>query len=144
MLIGMIILDHREFQKIEEFKRLIESRPNIQLDYETARIKWKPKSIIYTRLVRVTAYNADQRQTDSTPFTAAWGDRVRPGMIAVSRDLEKIGLTRGKLIHVDGFGYGKILDRMHKRKRNQIDIFMENNEDAVNFGVRNLTIWWRE
>jgi len=94
------------------------------------------------RLVKVTAYNALENQTDSTPFEAAWGDRVRDGIIAVSRDLEKVGLTRGVKVQVDGMGEYVVLDRMHRRKRNQIDIFMWRYKDAVNFGIQNKEITW--
>ena len=36
------------------------------------------------------------------------------------------------------------MDRMHHRKRNQIDLYMENYEDAVEFGVKELIISWTE
>lgn len=95
-----------------------------------------------TCLVKATAYNAMPAQTDDTPTICAWGDKVRPGIIAVSRDLEKQGLTRGQEVHVKGFGKMTVLDRMHKRKKNQIDIYMETYEDAIEFGVKELKITW--
>jgi len=97
-----------------------------------------------TRIVRATAYNAVPEQTDSTPEICAWGDKVQPGIIAISRDLEQIGLTRGKEVHVEGIGKRVVMDRMHYRKRNQIDLYMERYEDAVEFGVQELTISWTE
>ena len=97
-----------------------------------------------TRVVRATAYNADPQQTDDTPEICAWGDRIRPGIIAISRDLEKSGLTRGKEVHIEGIGKVVVMDRMHHRKRNQIDLYMENYEDAVEFGVKELPISWTE
>jgi 3D (Asp-Asp-Asp) domain-containing protein len=33
---------------------------------------------------------------------------------------------------------------MHYRKRNQIDLYMEKHEDAIEFGVKELTISWTE
>jgi len=95
-----------------------------------------------TCLVKATAYNAMPGQTDDTPTICAWGDKVRPGIIAVSRDLEKQGLTRGREVNIQGFGKMVVLDRMHKRKKNQIDIFMETYEDAIEFGVKELKITW--
>jgi len=100
----------------------------------------KPRVI--KRVVKATAYNAMQSQTDSTPTICAWGDSVRPGIIAVSRDLERIGLTRGKEVHVEGIGKLVVLDRMHRRKTNQIDIFMETYDEAIRFGVQELKISW--
>jgi len=97
-----------------------------------------------TRVVKATAYNAVPEQTDSTPDICAWGDKVQPGIIAISRDLEQIGLTRGKEVHVEGIGKRVVMDRMHYRKRNQIDLYMERYEDAVQFGVQELTISWTE
>ena len=104
----------------------------------------KKKRTRVTRVVRATAYNAVPQQTDDTPEICAWGDRVRPGIIAISRDLEKSGLTRGKEVHIEGIGKVVVMDRMHYRKRNQIDLYMEKYEDAVEFGVRELSISWTE
>ncbi len=104
--------------------------------------KKKPGKIVITRIVKATAYNAVPEQTDDTPKVCAWGDPVRPGIIAISRDLERIGLTRGKEVHIEGIGKRIVLDRMNKRKRNQIDLYMERYEDAVKFGVREVKITW--
>ena len=104
--------------------------------------KKKPSKL--TRIVRATAYNAVPQQTDSTPEICAWGDKVKPGIIAISRDLEQIGLTRGKEVHVEGIGKRVVMDRMHHRKRNQIDLYMERYEDAVEFGVQELSISWTD
>ncbi|MEW6441299.1 MAG: hypothetical protein AB1640_10240 [bacterium] len=95
-----------------------------------------------TMIVRATAYNAEAKQTDSDPTVCAWGDEIRPGTIAVSRDLEAMGLTRGKEVFVEGFGKLTVLDRMHISKHNWIDIYMEEYKDAVNFGKQRLTIRW--
>jgi len=104
----------------------------------------KRKRTRVTRVVKATAYNAVPEQTDSTPEICAWGDRVRPGIIAISRDLEKSGLTRGKEVHIEGIGNVVVMDRMNRRKRNQIDLYMEKYQDAVEFGVKELSITWTE
>lgn len=109
-------------------------------DPEPAPSAEKPAEV--TRVVRATAYNADPSQTDSTPHICAWGDHVRPGIIAISRDLEKLGLKRGTEVFVEGIGKRIVMDRMHRRKRNQIDLFMESYDDAVQFGVQEVTIRW--
>lgn len=102
------------------------------------------KVVKKTLKVLATAYHADPAQTDDTPTICAWGDEVRPRTIAVSRDLERLGLTRGKIVFVEGLGRFTVLDRMHERKRRQIDIFMENHREAREFGVQRLTIRWQE
>ncbi len=104
----------------------------------------KKKRTKVTRVVKATAYNAVPRQTDDTPEICAWGDKVRPGIIAISRDLERSGLTRGKEVHIEGIGKVVVMDRMHYRKRNQIDLYMESYKEAVEFGVKELTISWTE
>jgi len=96
----------------------------------------------FARVVLATAFNAVASQTDDTPEICAWGDRVRSGIIAVSRDLEKLGLTRGRKVHVEGFGILVVMDRLHDRKSNQIDIFMDSHRKAVRFGVQELRIRW--
>jgi 3D (Asp-Asp-Asp) domain-containing protein len=117
-------------------------QPEIQVAEKKRPTKKKPNKL--TRVVKATAYNADPQQTDSTPEICAWGDKVQPGIIAISRDLEQMGLTRGKEVHVEGVGKLVVMDRMHYRKRNQIDLYMERYEDAVQFGVQELTISWTE
>lgn len=108
-----------------------------------------PKNIEKYRLVNlckttvtVTAYNACPSQTDDTPTICAWGDKIHPGVIAVSRDLEKLGITRYKKIYIEGMGIKIVKDRMHYRKRNQIDIYMDSLKKAKEFGVQKLDIYW--
>jgi 3D (Asp-Asp-Asp) domain-containing protein len=117
-------------------------QPEVQAAEKKKPSKKKPSKL--TRIVRATAYNALPQQTDSTPDICAWGDKVQPGIIAISRDLEQIGLTRGKEVHIEGIGKRVVMDRMHYRKRNQIDLYMERYEDAIQFGVQELTISWTE
>jgi 3D (Asp-Asp-Asp) domain-containing protein len=91
-------------------------------------------------IVTVTAYNSLSSQTDSTPFIAAWGDRVFYGMLAVSRDLEAAGITRGTVVHLESLGYFIVLDRMHRRKKNQVDIWMRTEQEALSFGRKQLKL----
>ena len=72
--------------------------------------------------VTATAYSSHKRQTDNTPFLAAWNNRLRPGMkiIAVSRDLlTRYGLHNGTKVRIAGLrGYYRVRDKMNKRFRN--------------------------
>ena len=43
-----------------------------------------------SRVVKATAYNSEVGQTDNSPFITATGTRVRPGVIALSRDLLRV------------------------------------------------------
>ncbi len=79
----------------------------------------KPK-VQKEHVLRVTssAYTSCRRETDSTPYLAAWNNRLKPGVksIAVSRDLLKMGLKNGSYVTIDGLkGKYKVLDKMHKR-----------------------------
>ena len=99
--------------------------------------------------VKLTAYNAVPEQTDDTPFITASGLRTNPETIAArSRDLAE-ELPFGTIIALDapeksnscGFtvvehliGYRVIADTMHERKRDQIDVLLNEN-DTVMIGV---------
>ncbi|MBC7001123.1 3D domain-containing protein [Photobacterium sp. BZF1] len=94
--------------------------------------------------VSATAYNSVRAQTNSNPTIAAWGDRLKPGMkaIAVSRDLLNRGFKRGTIVKISGLpGEYVVLDKMNKRWRNKIDIYMGQDVQAArNWGRRNVTI----
>ena len=97
--------------------------------------------------VTSTAYNSVANQTDSSPDIAAWGDRLEPGMrvIAVSRDLLELGLTRGSEVQIEGFpGDFVVLDKMAKRWSKRIDIYMgEDVSAARRYGKRMVRIRWQ-
>ncbi len=104
-----------------------------------------PDKYVWKELtVKVTAYNSLAYQTSSNPDIAAWGDSLTPGMkcIAVSRDLLKLGLTHNTPIKIEGFDSIYLVnDKMHRRKRNQIDIYMGIDvKKAKEWGVKRLKI----
>lgn len=96
--------------------------------------------------VTITAYNSVRSQTVGNPTIAAWGDRLTPGMkvVAVSHDLMKRGLTRGKKIRIKGLkGHYVVLDRMAKRWKKRIDIYMGSNvRKARRWGRQRRPITW--
>lgn len=97
-------------------------------------------------LVDASAFNSLPGQTDGQPSIAAWGDQLQPGMraIAVSRDLLELGLTRGTRVRIEGLsGEYRVLDKMHRRWRRKIDIYMgEDVRAARRWGVRRVRIHW--
>jgi len=99
------------------------------------------------RRVTATAYTSHRRQTDRTPFIGAWNNRLRPGMksIAISRDLLRLhGIHNGTRVHISGLrGTYIVKDKMNKRFRNRIDIYMGlNRRRAFRWGRRSVIISW--
>jgi 3D (Asp-Asp-Asp) domain-containing protein len=96
--------------------------------------------------VTATAYNSTPGQTDASPAITAFGIRLRPGMriVAVSRDLEELGLTEGVLIRIDGLdGDWRVGDRMHDRWTRKIDVYFgDDTEAAKRWGKRRVRIRW--
>lgn len=96
--------------------------------------------------VTASAYTSSVGETDSTPNLAAWGDTLKPGMksIAVSRDLIDMGLTHNQEVRIEGFdGTYRVLDKMNKRWKKKIDIYMGNDvKKARQWGKQEVVIYW--
>lgn len=98
--------------------------------------------------VTATAYTMDESETKKGNVgLAAWGDQLEPGMkvIAVSGDLIAKGLDHNTKVRIKGLdGTYVVRDKMNKRWKNKIDIFMGNDrEKALKWGKRKVTIYWR-
>ena len=93
-----------------------------------------------------TAYTSSSGETDEHPTLAAWGHTLEPDMkvIAVSRDLEEFGLTKGTRVTIEELpGEYLVLDKMHSRWEQKIDIYMGNDtEAAIEWGEREVSIQW--
>lgn len=98
--------------------------------------------------VTTTAFNSVAWQTDDRPAHTAFGHDLEDGMraIAVSRDLLGLGLGAGTRVSIDGLpGHYVVRDKMAQRWEKHIDIYMgEDIEAAREWGVREVTIHWRE
>ncbi|MTT51718.1 hypothetical protein F1529_04380 [Alcanivorax sp. VBW004] len=95
--------------------------------------------------VTASAYNSLHGQgAGSDHALAAWGDRLVPGMqaIAVSRDLIRLGLTHNTEVTVEGLpGVWVVKDKMHRRWKRKIDIYMgEDVQAAREWGRRKVKI----
>ena len=118
-------------------------------NYKPAVTHHSNRNKAYAKSLRVTAtaYTSHANQTDSTPNIAAWGDRLKPGMksIAVSRDLLKVyGLKHGQKVRIKGLkGEYAVLDKMNKRWKKKIDIYMGmDKRRAFRWGRRKVHIYW--
>ncbi|WP_297795897.1 hypothetical protein [uncultured Eudoraea sp.] len=92
--------------------------------------------------VNASAYNSVRYQTSGTPNIAAWGDTLKPGMkcIAVSRDLLEKGIAHNTRVKISGLdGIYLVKDKMNKRWKNKIDIYMGNDiKKARNWGTKKV------
>ncbi len=134
-------------QKLEKKYRYLnkKTRNRVVNEYETKLFKTLKGK--HKLRVQATAYSSHVGQTDSTPFLAAWNNRLRPGMkaIAVSRDLiKKYGLGNGKKVRIQGLpGYYTVRDKMNKRYTKRIDIYMgTNRRKALRWGRKRVMIYW--
>lgn len=96
------------------------------------------------RLLTVTAYSPRACETDSDPFITATNNKVRAGIIAVSRDLFDKGWVFGKKVYIKNMGIFTIDDLMASTKTEQIDIFMQDTGKAVQFGKKKLEVYLLE
>jgi 3D (Asp-Asp-Asp) domain-containing protein len=96
--------------------------------------------------VVATAYSSEVQQTNSQPNLAAWGDILKPGTkaIAVSRDLLTLGLNYGTEVEIEGLsGTWIVMDKMHARWENRVDIYMGMDSDAAReWGKKRVLIQW--
>ena len=139
-------LETKELMKFNGIKRNTTIRTGkiikLPLPHILAHIKTKKKL-----RVTATAYTSHSAQTDSTPFLAAWNNRLRPGMkiIAVSRDmLTRFGMRNGTKVRIGGLpGYYTVRDKMNKRYKKRIDIYMGlDRRRALRWGRRNVVVYW--
>lgn len=82
--------------------------------------------------VYLTAYSSNFDETDDDPFITALGTYVRDGVVATN-----LLPFKTKIVIPELFG-DKIFvveDRMHKRLKNVIDIWMPSKEKALEFGI---------
>jgi 3D (Asp-Asp-Asp) domain-containing protein len=105
------------------------------------------KYVWHAKEVTATAYNSLAYQTSSQPNITAFGDSLKPGMkcIAVSRDLLAIGLRHNTLVTIEGLeGVYLVKDKMNRRWKNRIDIYMDNNVKAAKaWGRKKIIIKYR-
>ncbi len=98
------------------------------------------KPIIVTKklVVRASAYTSSRWETDSDPFTTASGTKVHDGTIAAN------GLPFGAKVRLPDYFGDKIFtveDRMNAKWGNRrVDIWMTDRSQALEWGVRTVTI----
>lgn len=135
--------------KISERSRNKSKAGFVKVAYKPKKKSKKSALETYNNNLKVTAtaYTSHVDQTDSTPNIAAWGDRLSSGMkvIAVSRDLLNVyGLKHRQKVRIKGLdGEFLVLDKMNKRWKKKIDIYMGmDKKKAFQWGRRKVEISW--
>jgi 3D (Asp-Asp-Asp) domain-containing protein len=89
------------------------------------------------RNVWVTAYSSTPEETDDTPFTTASGQTVRDGIVATN--LYPFG-TKVQIPSLFGDKIFEVQDRMHARKTNGVDVWMDGKPKALAFGAHKAEV----
>ena len=86
----------------------------------------------------VTAYTL--KECYHNKGKTASGEMVKKGIVAVSPDLERQGLTLGTKIRISDMGTFIVKDRTSRRNRGNIDIYMPLYRKALQFGRQGYTL----
>jgi 3D (Asp-Asp-Asp) domain-containing protein len=117
--------------------RLSETNAKIQAVYDSLPAeRQRTNRTLKPIEVTVTAYSPREEETDSTPYETAFLMEVKPGTIAVSRDLFFEGWIPGKRVYIYQIGVFEISDLMAAEKSNHLDVFFYSTEQAREFGVK--------
>jgi len=86
----------------------------------------------------ITAYTDNPRENMGAgkPVGTAIGTRIRPGIVAVSRDLLRSGWEYGKKVYIEDLGVFIIEDTMSPRFSKRIDIAVSDIRHAQKIGKR--------
>ena len=97
----------------------------------------RPTLCVTMSIVTVTAYH---HCPGSKGITSS-GQRVKTGMIAVSRDLERsLSLDFGDRLLLHGIGVFEFQDRMAERWNKKVDIYLDSQQKAKRFGMRRYIV----
>jgi 3D (Asp-Asp-Asp) domain-containing protein len=100
--------------------------------------------LVFQEIV-VTGYASAPAETDSTPSVTASMTRVRPGCLALSRDLLRT-FTRnapfdfGDWVVLPGVGIFIVQDTMHERWERRGDIWFPDRPSALRWGTRRVLV----
>lgn len=92
------------------------------------------------RELTITAYSPTEAECGANPVITASQGKVRPGIVAVSRDLFAQGWVFGKKVYVKGHGIFEIADLIGKEYSKRVDIFFPDSDAAKKFGKKQTTV----
>ncbi len=101
----------------------------------------QPTMSVTMSIVTVTAYHPGVYCPGSPKGVTASGRKVKEGMVAVSRDVERsLNLDFGDRVLLHGLGVFEFQDRMASRMRKKVDIYMNCTKKARRFGVKRYIV----
>lgn len=129
------ILDNKEKDKI--IADIKEKQKKRRLD-----IIQKQNQYIINGQSVITAYSSDVYQCDSTPCVTANGFNVcqHGEMDTIATNHLKFG-TKVKIPEIFGDRIFIVRDRMNRRYKDRVDVWMTNRYDAIQFGIKKATIY---
>jgi len=101
----------------------------------------EPDVLVSGLPVTITAYTSEPAYTDDEPFVTATGRMVRPGTLALSRDLLRTftpgaPFDFGDRVRLSRFGEFVVDDTMNPRWSHRVDIWLPTVAEAQEFGKR--------
>jgi len=96
---------------------------------------------IPNKLLTVTAYTSvELREFPEQQLLTASLSKPKEGAIAVSRDLFKQGWVFGKKVYIKNHGVFVITDLMGNSKIKSVDIYMNDQDRALQFGKKQIEV----
>jgi len=129
----LVIIASFLFVSAYAFSPSAESQLQISsINSENKEIFLKPKIFKKRMIMTVTGYSSSPDETDETPFITANNSFVRDGVAA--SNVLPFG-TKIKIPSLFGDKIFVVEDRMNPRYRENIDIWFESKQDALDFGI---------
>lgn len=105
---------------------------------------WDRSKAIISTPVTVSCYSSRRVETDDTPWTTADMSTVRPGIIAISRDLLRdTGIKMGQRVIIEGYGVFEVRDVMNARWTRRVDIWLADATAAKRHGIKAAKLVWQ-
>jgi len=96
---------------------------------------------IPNKLLTVTAYSSvELREFPEQQLLTASLSKPKEGAIAVSRDLFNQGWVFGKKVYIKNHGIFTITDLMGNSKTKHVDIYMNDQDRALQFGKKQIEV----
>ena len=132
-VVGILIVTFPMPSETPTTKAIYTAKPNgVSIAHAAEAPDDVEAEVIQSQKVWVTAYTSTPEETDDTPFITAMGTKVRDGIIATN--LLPFG-THVRIPKLFGNKVFVVEDRMHPRKKNFVDIWMDSKQDAKEFGI---------